>query len=271
MAGQQVQEILRKLNVDHHVNWVEMIPKVLRLLHDAPGESGLSPYEIIFGRERFCARVPYEPPRTCEDAQDFFERMSANDRRVAEILNEMHKKSAGRINAKRKPYEVFPIGSVVWYRRPEGSGGKMDSRWLGPAEVLARNGENSYEIRTGQNTKITAQASYLKKYWPDTQNEECKPMFYHKRTVQIPEEETTQPQVKRILGRRIIDGEHEFLTQKVGETIDDAVYLKPQDFLGEAGQKLVDFCKENDIQDELGIFNPGADAFVESEEDIFCD
>ena len=83
MAGQQVQEILRKLNVDEHLNWVEMIPGVLRRLHDAPGESGLSPYEIVFGRERFCARVPYDPPKVCEDAQEFFEQMSANDRRVA--------------------------------------------------------------------------------------------------------------------------------------------------------------------------------------------
>ena len=62
MAGQQVQEFLRKLQADEPGNWVERIPWVLRLIHDTPGETGLFPYEIIFGRERSLARVPYQPP-----------------------------------------------------------------------------------------------------------------------------------------------------------------------------------------------------------------
>ena len=130
--------------------------------------------------------------------------MAANDRRVAEALAETHEKNATRINVKRKNFDIFPEGSLVWYKRPEGSGNKLDSRWLGPAEVLRRQGENSYEIRTGQNSRIMAPASFLKKYWPDTQNEECKPMYFHKRTVQIPEAEVMEPQVKRLLQRRVL-------------------------------------------------------------------
>ena len=148
----------------------------------------------------------------------------------------------------------------------------MDSRWLGPAEVLSRQGESSYEIRTGQNTKITAPASFLKKYWPDTQNEECKPMFYHKRTVQIPEVETTQLQVRHILEGKMKNGVRQFLTQRIGDHLTEAIYLKPQEFLGEAGQKLVEFCKENDLQHELGMFNPDLHEIKEEEEeDIYCD
>ena len=71
VAGQQIMEILRKFHTDQRVNWVEALPRVLMKIHDTPGESGLTPYEIVFGRERFCANVPYEPPRSCEDAQDF--------------------------------------------------------------------------------------------------------------------------------------------------------------------------------------------------------
>ena len=62
-------EMLRKLNTDQKMNWVEGLPRVLRIIHDTPGEAGLTPYEIVFGREIFLANVPYNPPRVFEDAQ----------------------------------------------------------------------------------------------------------------------------------------------------------------------------------------------------------
>ena len=215
MAGQQIKEVLRKLNADQQINWVEALPRAVRLIHDMPGESGLSPYEILFGRERFCARVPYTPPRECEDAKEFFERISALDEKIAESLNEMHAKKAGRVNFKRKSQEEYPIGTLVWYYRPENTGGKIDSRWLGPAEVLAREGAHSYKIRTGQNSTIKAHSNFLKKYWPDTHAEICKPMFFHKRTVRLPGEQTTQLQVEEIKGFRVEgDGRPTFLAKK---------------------------------------------------------
>ena len=74
-AGQPLLEILRKINYDHIINWVCAFPRVVRLIHDTPGESGLTPYEIAFGRQRYLAEVPYKNPRECEDALKFFERM----------------------------------------------------------------------------------------------------------------------------------------------------------------------------------------------------
>ena len=58
-AGQQIMEILRKLNTDQKMNWVEGLPRVLRIIHDTPGDAGLTPSEIGFGRERFLANVFY--------------------------------------------------------------------------------------------------------------------------------------------------------------------------------------------------------------------
>ena len=259
MAGQQIKEVLRKLNADQQINWVEALPRALRLIHDRPGESGLSPYEILFGRDRFCARVPYTPPRICEDAKDFFERMSKIDEKVAHTLNELHAKKIGRLNAKRKEPPVYPVGSVVWYFRPENTGGKLDSRWLGPAEVLERQGAHSYNLRTGLNTTINAHANDLKPHWPDTHAEICKPMFFHKRTVRLPSEQDMQLQVEAIKSCQIeSDGRPAFLTQKVGEDIASAELLYPHDFLSEAGHKLVDFCVQNGMAHELGIFNPSA-------------
>ena len=52
MAGQQLMERLRKMNAEVTINWVEALPQVLDRFHDTPGESGFSPYQILFGRER---------------------------------------------------------------------------------------------------------------------------------------------------------------------------------------------------------------------------
>ena len=201
--------------------------------------------------------MPYLPPRECEDAQDFFARINQVDERVAKSLNEMHRKSAERINAKRKSQKPFLVGSVVWYKRQEGTGTKMDTRWVGPCEVLKREGEASYVVRTGQKSQVKAHRTDLKEYWPDTHAEVCKPMFYHKRTVQIPVEESTQLHVKRIIEHKVQgNGAHKFLTQRVGEDVNNAEYLFPQDFLSESGIKFVEYCQEQGLEYELGIFNP---------------
>lgn len=71
-AGQEILERLRKLSTNHQVNWVEVLPQVIDRYHDTPGESGYSPYEILFGRPRPLADRPYTPPTVCEDAVNFF-------------------------------------------------------------------------------------------------------------------------------------------------------------------------------------------------------
>ena len=52
VAGQQLMEILRKLQEEEQINWVDALPRTLRMIHDRKGITGLSPYEILFGRER---------------------------------------------------------------------------------------------------------------------------------------------------------------------------------------------------------------------------
>ena len=61
----------RKLHTDMHVNWVEALPRVLRIHNDTPNETGYSPYQILFGRDRNEAGIPYEIPNECEGAKTF--------------------------------------------------------------------------------------------------------------------------------------------------------------------------------------------------------
>ena len=62
VAGKQFYGILCKLHTDMHVNWVEALPRVLRIHNDSPNDTGYSPYQILFGRDRNEAGIPYEPP-----------------------------------------------------------------------------------------------------------------------------------------------------------------------------------------------------------------
>jgi hypothetical protein len=55
--------------------------------HDIPRVSGLSPYEILYGRQRPLGGLPYEPSRVSEDAGEFMARMKELDKRVARHLN----------------------------------------------------------------------------------------------------------------------------------------------------------------------------------------
>ena len=64
MAGQQIKEYLRKiLTEEKHRTWVDALPQALDRLHDAKGQCGLSPYEILFGRSRPLGNIPYEPDK----------------------------------------------------------------------------------------------------------------------------------------------------------------------------------------------------------------
>ena len=53
--------------------------------------------------------------------------MDKIDLDVAQLMNELHKREAERINARRKPAKPFLVDQEVWYRRPEGTGTKLDT------------------------------------------------------------------------------------------------------------------------------------------------
>jgi hypothetical protein len=87
VAGKTLIGLMRKIHVEVGIQWVEALPQVLRMYHDLPGETGLSPFQILFGRDRNVAGIPYQPPRVCEEAAVFMERMEARDKALARILD----------------------------------------------------------------------------------------------------------------------------------------------------------------------------------------
>ena len=112
-GGQQLFERLRRLQIEGEFSLVEALPQVLDRLHDTPGEGGLSPYHILFGRERPLGGLPYEHPVECEDALLFFKRMKRFDEMVASILDLNHSREEKALNKGRTQPPPLFIG--IWF------------------------------------------------------------------------------------------------------------------------------------------------------------
>ena len=230
VAGQQIKEVLRKILVEENLTWVEALPRVLNKIHDAKGVGGLSPYEIMFGRYRPLANAPYEPEKECEDAKEFFNRMLDSDERISRILNGLHDQRMVWENRSLKTPEPFVVGDKAWYRRPEEKRGPLDSRWLGPVEIMSRVGESSYEILVKPGKIISAHQSWLKPYKEDMYNKAPVPLNYHRLTVVDEGALGDEFVVEEILDHRVRNGKEEYLTWWRGSPKNEATWEPPTIF-----------------------------------------
>ena len=98
---------------------MEALPQTLDRYHDVPNLSGLSPYQIVFGRHRPLGNVPYTPASQCEDARDFFARMKEVDLAVSQKVEELHARVEAKMKSQLKGSLVFHVEDLVWYRQPE--------------------------------------------------------------------------------------------------------------------------------------------------------
>jgi hypothetical protein len=68
------------------------------LHNDTPGETGVSPFELVFGRESFLAGPPTDLDRECEDAHQFLKRMEELVNKMSRKLQKAHIAEAARVN-----------------------------------------------------------------------------------------------------------------------------------------------------------------------------
>ena len=252
VAGQRLMNLLKKLTVDVEVpeaSWVTLLPKALRHLHDAPGESGLSPYEIVFGRHRPLQGLPQQPPREAEGALEFLERMRQLDISVAKRLNELHEKRWRTINSKRRAPPPFVVGSKVWYKpEPQPGRDKLDPHWK-RGVVAGRVGRDSYVVELGPGVRREAHRSQLKPHVDDVFSTAPLDLFYFSgKATPI----STGPDdwiVEGIEGHRVnpTTGDLEFLVRWQGWDPTDLQWEPVRNFFQLCNTEVLEYCDGQDI------------------------
>ena len=164
VAGRVLQDILRKLLLENDINWVQALPRALKIHHDLVNPvTNLAPYEVVFGRERALAGLPLEDVHECPTADSFFEQMQEIDEKIARLMNDHLAKVAAGVNARRSEGTSYQNGDWVWYIRPKSVGGvKLQTWWQGPFRILSRVGARSYRLRTPQGDEFDAHQDQVK-------------------------------------------------------------------------------------------------------------
>ena len=102
VAGRVIKDMLRKMHAENAINWVEALPRILRVQHGSIDPIlGMSPYEAIFGRQRCLAALPWWYSGELQDATEFFQRMDEIDQICAQKLNTAHKETENLVNEHR--------------------------------------------------------------------------------------------------------------------------------------------------------------------------
>ena len=206
VAGQTLINTLRKLQADHEINWVEGLPRALRLRHDLPNpETGLSPYQLVFGRERPVGGLPYSIPRSNPDAQEFFDGIELIDRWALDILRkELHRVQEYE-NRKRPLGPEFQVGQWVWFRRPTVvAGPKINTSWNGPYRIISQVGERSWVIHVGPHDDREVHDDQLKLCLTYSPLENYYPMVYRRGD---PHVSSLDFQIKKVVeARRTAEG-----------------------------------------------------------------
>ena len=146
VAGRQLFVKLRKIHITNpRRNWFEEMWPALKAHHDTPIPGGLSPHQILFGRDPLGRGLRLLGDGMAMDAKEFFARQEATARDIRQQLEKEHaerQKSAPSSTAQR-----FRVGDPVLVIRPRPMGIHRTKTWFTPGEVVRRIGEDTYRIK----------------------------------------------------------------------------------------------------------------------------
>ena len=166
VAGRPLFEKLRKIHITNpRWNWFEEMWPALKAHHDTPTPGGLSPHQILFGRDPLGRGLPLSGDGMAMDAKEFFARQEATARDIRQQLEKEHaerQKSASSSTAQK-----FRVGDPVWVIRPRPMGTHRTKTWFTPGEVVRRIGEDTYRIKLGHGQFRERHESQLRVREPD--------------------------------------------------------------------------------------------------------
>ena len=131
VAGRQLFEKLRKIHITNpRRHWFEEMWPALKAHHDTATPDGLSPHQILFGRDPLGRGLPLSGDGMAMDAKEFFARQEATARDIRQQLEKEHaerQKSAPSSTAQK-----FRVGDPVWVIRPRPMGTHRTKTWFTP-------------------------------------------------------------------------------------------------------------------------------------------
>ena len=179
------------------------------------------------------------------------------DENVAKVLNHMHEVQAKRVNKDRREMEALNVGTRVWYKRPEGTGEKLDSRWIGPGIVRGREGDKSYLVEVKPGVEMKAHRSFLKPHKEPLVEGRGTPLYFHRRTEKEEEAAPDEWEVEKILShRKGKNGKWEFLTkwvcfeqgEETWEPVGNFIHRFSEEFLRYCGRKRFNVTLMEELQ-----------------------
>ena len=176
--------------------------------------------------------------------------MKEVDESVATKLNDLHQKQSSRANQGRTALGDLPIGTKVWYLRPEKAGNKLDTKWIGPGLIVAREGERSYVVEIKPGHQVKAPRHSLKEYTVDSFGGSPLPLFFHKRTEVDPDAAPDEWITEEIQAhRKNNQGNWEFKTKWKGSDV--VTWEQVGNFFPRYNSDLVKYCQTKKIPLDL--------------------
>ena len=159
-AGRILINILRKfLATEKDYNWLETIYCVLRRYHRTKNYTGLSPNELVFGREKMGPGPVMYHQRQCYDASQWFERIKDLEFKWIQAKVESQAdwlKFKKKSRTQGKPFEK---GQQLWLRKSDKTlkdDNKLLPLWDGPFQVSGQLSETTFniEIEPGRHQEV---------------------------------------------------------------------------------------------------------------------
>ena len=161
-----LQEILAAVVSEHKDGWDSWVSVAVYVYNTSCHEStGFSPYKLIFGRSprtnlELDLDIPLKHPCSqSEYSQSVRKVLHSLNHKARANLHQSRQKQQNSQSSVTNKWSPFIPGSSVWSRRPKSW--KFGGRWIGPYEVLPRQGVN-YRIRSRVGKEMVAHHDNLK-------------------------------------------------------------------------------------------------------------
>ena len=173
------------------------------------------------------------------------------EKQAAARLNATHKEEIAKKNALLTKPAPYAANDWVWVLRPRGSGvSKLDTWWVGPAQVIRRTGDLSYEVRVKPNVVQDLHMDQLKPFIDDRLEGPCVELFHHTTGYRPMATESDEWEVDRILRhRKARDGQLEFLTRWEGS--DEETWEPARNFVARYNYKMVKYLQDHGLECDM--------------------